>query len=262
MADNTKISWADATWSPITGCTPISEGCEHCYAKRMANRLRGRFGYPKDDPFRVTFNKDRLTQPDQWRKPRRIFCCSMGDLFHIDVPFKWIDQVFWKIGFDYIHHTFLILTKRPLRMKQYFDRLLTLYGSGWPNVWLGCTVENQARADERIPIFLQIPAAKRFVSIEPMLTDINLRKFFCHSIHCLEMPHANEPMSWVCRGSQCTCPAIDWVIVGGLSLPGGKIQPPKTEWIESIIEQCDEAGVPLFIKPNAQYPIERKEFPQ
>ena len=118
--NKTKIEWAEATWNPITGCSKMSEGCKNCYAERMAKRLAGRYGYPKDEPFGVTFHPDRLEQPMRWRKPRRIFVCSMSDLFHKDVPFKYIADVFQCIA-DCSQHIFLILTKRPERMKLFFD---------------------------------------------------------------------------------------------------------------------------------------------
>src|SRR5690606_21334656 len=132
----TRIEWADAVWNPITGCTPISEGCENCYARRMAKRLRGRYGYPKDDPFKVTLHPDKLSEPLKWKKPRRIFVCSMGDLFHEDVPFDYITKVFdvmcaWRwpnkeaerLGDESLledpGHTFMILTKRPERVDEW-----------------------------------------------------------------------------------------------------------------------------------------------
>ena len=165
----TKIEWCDSVWNPVTGCTPISEGCNHCYAKRMANRLRERYGYPADDPFRVTFHTFRLGEPERMKKPRRIFVCSMSDIFHKDVSDDYLDCIFSVIT-KCSHHTFMVLTKRPNRMLDYI--------SDWPhpmsNLWLGVTAENQARADERIPILLQIPAAVRFVSVEPMLEYLRL----------------------------------------------------------------------------------------
>ena len=94
----TRIEWADAVWNPVTGCTPVSEGCRNCYARRMAQRLRGRYGYPKHEPFGVTCHEDRLLEPLRWRKPRRIFVCSMGDLFHKDVPADFIDRVWAVMG--------------------------------------------------------------------------------------------------------------------------------------------------------------------
>lgn len=172
----TKIEWAQETWNPITGCTPVSEGCQHCYARRMATRLRGRCGYPADDPFRVTFHPDRLGQPLKWKKPRMIFVCSMGDLFH-DLPppeGSWpiVDRIL-RVCNDCPQHIFLLLTKRIEHAWYYFRS--PVYNGNYSrsellgkNIWLGVTAENQQRADERIPILLQIPAAVRFVSVEPM----------------------------------------------------------------------------------------------
>ena len=113
----TKIEWAEAAWNPVTGCTPVSAGCANCYARRMAQRLRGRCGYPADEPFRVTLRPDRLDEPLHWHKPRRVFVCSMGDLFHPDVPDEFIDQVFAAMALC-PQHTFLVLTKRPEGMRQ------------------------------------------------------------------------------------------------------------------------------------------------
>jgi protein gp37 len=120
--NTTTIEWATHTWNPVTGCSPISEGCENCYAKRMAQRLRGRCGYPEDEPFRVTLHRDRLEEPLKLRKPSRIFVCSMGDLFHPAVPDKWIDRIFAIMALT-PQHIYQMLTKRPGRMRQYLDRL-------------------------------------------------------------------------------------------------------------------------------------------
>lgn len=192
MSDS-KIEWTEKTWNPVTGCTPVSEGCANCYAKRMANRLRGRCGYPEDDPFSVTFHKNRLDEPFRG-KPSRYFVCSMADLFHEHVPIQTILTVFdhaeqaaLKFG-----HIFIFLTKRPKRMRQAVEKWLELgrpiVGSSAENnpfpFWLGVTAENQARADERIPILLQIPAAVRFVSVEPMLGPVDLRPYLPAEYWC------------------------------------------------------------------------------
>ena len=117
----TRIEWADATWNPITGCSPISEGCANCYAERMSKRLAGRAGYPADNPFGVVLHSEKkLLEPLRWRKPRKIFVCSMGDLFHEDVPEEWIDQVFAVMALA-PQHTFMVLTKRPERMQAYLS---------------------------------------------------------------------------------------------------------------------------------------------
>lgn len=286
----TKIEWAEEVWNPITGCTPVSEGCRNCYAKRMATRLRGRFGYPEDDPFRVTLHPDKLELPLRWEKPRRIFVCSMGDLFHEDVPEEWLDRIFATIReclshkwdgetwHPVIEHTFLILTKRPERMKKfvmkwlrqekhhadYFKdlpfipmrsspaaKLADIDAGGFmPHVWLGVTAENQETADKRIPILLQIPAAVRFVSVEPMLgpVDLNLGpKPPCSHTGCY------NHVTHVCEGcgrKQGKLP-IDWIICGGESGPGAR--PVHPDWVRSLRDQCVNANIPFFFKQWGEY---------
>jgi len=237
MADQSKIEWTDATWNPITGCAPVSEGCANCYAKRNAEgRLRGKYGYPQDEPFRVTFHEDKLEQPLKWRRPRKIFVCSMGDLFHEDVPVEWTNCVFRAIQ-KAPHHRFMVLTKRPERMHDYLRNALGV--REWPrndilfpNLWLGVTAENQQRADERIPVLLDTPAAKCFVSVEPMLGPVDLSEYLPG-----ERWHASE------------CPMLsplDWVICGGET--GANARPMHPDWVRSLRDQCKEAQVPFFFK--------------
>lgn len=272
----TKIEWADAVWNPITGCTPISEACDHCYAKRMAARLAGRYGYPEDDPFRVTVHWDRIEKPMHWIKSTRIFVCSMADLFHQDVNDLDIERVL-AIASLCQQHTFMILTKRPSRALNFFqwtdglenrseqiaraaehigkitwdargdqqhlyDRAITP-GSrrvlpGWPlpNVWLGVTAENQARADERIPILLQIPAAVRFVSVEPMLGPVDLEQWITDPM-IASSPDQRVPDR---------IDGVNWVICGGETGPGAR--PMAPEWVRSLRDQCATAAVPFFFK--------------
>lgn len=253
----TKIEWADRVWNPVTGCTKISPGCQNCYAERMAKRLRGRCGYPADDPFRVTLRPERLEEPLRWRKPGMIFVCSMGDLFHDDVPFDFIDRVFKRINGS-PQHDFLILTKRPERMREYFARSMKFLcaacqGTGcsycldhgyqnwemkpYSNVWLGVTAENQEMADERIPILLQIPAAVRFVSVEPMLGDINIAGYL--GWNGLRRMGDGLLYRWV-------APKIDWVICG--SETGPHARPAHPDWVRNLRDQCQAAGVPFFLK--------------
>lgn len=242
----TQTVRADHTWNPVTGCSKISPGCAHCYAERMSKRLAGRCGYPADEPFAVTMHPERLEEPLHWKKPRMIFVCSMGDLFHKDVPDEWICQVFnamraceaLELG-----HTFQILTKRPERMRDICQRLrwdgrglgrlwiahsaddpgYRLMGgkgcTGLQRVWLGVTAEDQQRADERIPLLLQTPAAVRFVSVEPMLGPVRFQE----------------------RTAK-----IDWVICGGETGPGAR--PMHPEWVRCLRDQCQDAGVPFFFK--------------
>jgi len=243
----TKIEWATETWNPITGCSPVSEGCQNCYAQRMAQRLKGRYGYPKDEPFTVTFHPDRLDQPLRWKKPRMIFVCSMGDLFHEKVAQVWIDYIFVEIR-KASHHTFLVLTKRPERMAaciEYYARNPT----GWPfpNLWLGVTAENQQRADERIPILLQIPATVRFVSIEPMLSQVDLIKEY-FALRCngkypfpqLENKYRTKIID-----------LLDWVIVGGETGLGAR--PMHPDWVRSVRDQCQESDTPFFFKQWGEF---------
>ena len=216
----TRIEWADSTWNPITGCTPVSEACDHCYAKRMATRLAGRYGYPKDEPFRVTFHPGRLEEPLRWKKPRRVFVCSMGDLFHEDINFRGnkIRDIFRIIAAS--DSIFMLLTKRPQRMAECIE---FLYGDGFrgqmPNVWLGTTIENQ-RHDDRILALQQTPAAVRFVSFEPLLGPFDF------------LP------PWL--------RFIDWVICGGETGPGAR--PMELAWARDLRDQCKAAGVPFFFK--------------
>lgn len=249
----TNIEWATHTWNPVTGCTKVSEGCRNCYAERMVQRLGSRVHarevLPNGDgtwrdgedlPFgRVAWHHNRLDQPLHWRKPRRVFVCSMSDLFHPDVPDTFIRAVFTTMAVSR-RHTFLVLTKRPERMlalKRHWAEVgLTIregFGAVLPNVWLGVSVENQATADERIPHLLQTPAAVRFVSCEPMLGPIALwhRMYGGHLLN----------MAPVVNG-----PGLQWVICGGESGPGAR--PMHPDWARSLRDQCAAAGVPFFFK--------------
>ena len=264
MADKTKIQWTDATWNPITGCTRVSRGCEHCYAERLAaGRLRhhtSRAGLT-DEHGRwnglLRFNRQWLNQPLEWKKPRRVFVVAHGDLFHENVPDEWIDHVFAVMAMAR-QHVFQVLTKRPERMRRYLSeevgkhpgntvierlekridsrwqgKLLTWpwahkEDERWPlkNVWIGTSVEDQATADERIHVLLKTPAAVRWLSVEPMLEPIS----FSHMLY-----------AWP--------PKLHWVVCGGESGPG--YRPMKAEWARTIRDQCEQAGVPFFMKQMA-----------
>jgi protein gp37 len=237
----TKIEWTEYSWNPVSGCTPISEGCQNCYAKRMANRLRGRCGYPADEPFKVTLHKDRLEEPLRWKKPRRVFVCSMGDLFHEDVP-RWMRFEVMDIILQAKQHTFLILTKRPANMKEFFEWYYSKAGrtiETIKNLWLGVTAENQQRADERIPILLQIPAAVRFVSVEPMLGPVDLSLSDGVDLS-MSVGTGLKP------GKSYLINSLDWVICGGETGPGAR--PMHPDWVRNLRNQCQEAGVPFFFK--------------
>lgn len=245
MADNTKIEWCDSTWNPITGCTPVSEACQHCYAANIAKRFWG------DRKFSdIRFHRRRMLQPLNWRKPRLIFVCSMGDLFHESVGANWIDSIL-EVAESQPRHTFLFLTKRPSRM------------ANWKfpdNCWLGVTAENQKRADERIPTLLQIPAAVRFVSIEPMLGDIKLSQGW---VDYLEgwATDAEPDIDGSPIPVQVQTHKLGWVICGAETGPGARYMQRK--WALDLHKQCRNAGVPFFFKkaPRGEgYKLPR-EFP-
>jgi len=205
----------------------------------MAKRLAGRFGYPKEDPFKVTLHADKIEEPLKWRKPSRIFVCSMGDLFHKDVEPIWLSMIFRTIE-KCPKHTFMLLTKRPEIALEHSKNLMLEYFFGLPNLWLGVTVENQAQADERIPILLQIRAAVRFVSVEPMLGPVKLPSGWKGA---RRMSDGHE-YYW-------QLPFLDWVICGGETGPGAR--PIHPDWARSLRDQCQAAGVPFFFKQWGEY---------
>lgn len=215
---NTKIEWTDKRWNPITGCSPISAGCDHCYAQRMAQRLAGRFGYPADDPFRVTFHPDRLELPLHWRKPSKIFVNSMGDLFYDSVKGVWLDRII-KIIEATPHHIYQILTKRieSCWTKTYWQTRLFRN-----NVWIGVTVESTATKN-RIDILREVRAKTRFVSFEPLIGDVG----------------------------ELDLTGIHWVIVGGETGPGARPFMPR--WAYNILGQCERKQIPFFFKKHGSY---------
>lgn len=268
----TKIEWLQRqgtigeSWSPVTGCSPISEGCRNCWAERMSHRLAGRCGYP-DAPhqFDVTLHPDRLEQPLRWREPRTIFMPSMGDLFHRDVPSDYVDRVISTITRS-PRHTYICLTKRASAMAAYFNGLreriwvvgewiqlgvdwsptrVSIRGM-WPikNLWLGVSAENQETAEERIEFLLDTPAHLRFVSAEPMLGPLELGPY----LHKCEGCGAGRDhhLCGDCPGTDLYGEALDWVICGGESGPGAR--PMNPEWAQGLRDQCEEADVPFFFK--------------
>ena len=253
--NRTAIPWTDYSWNVVTGCTPISPGCDNCYAQAMAHR----FGWPKG----VQLHPERLEEPRHLRKPRRIFVCSMSDLFHEDVPIDFVSQVIDKIWAN-PRHTFQLLTKRPERFPEVFERYQALR-LGVPiraeyvlpdNLWLGVTAENQEQADYRIPLLLQVPAAVRFVSCEPLLGPLDLGPYlFCEDCSgqgaIVSMgwggPDVDECAS--CKGDRLARPHLGWAIAGCESGPGKR--PARVEWFRDLKDQCQAAGVPFFLKQMA-----------
>lgn len=251
---DTNISWADKVWNPVTGCTKVSAGCKNCYAERMSKRLAGRCGYPKDNPFAVTLHPEKLSEPLHWKKPSRIFVCSMGDLFHEAVPDKFIDKVFTAIALS-PQHTFLVLTKRPERMVSIIPwfkaRLAARDGSRWPipNVMLGVSVEDQQTADERIPLLLQTPAAKRFVSYEPALGPVDFRRLNVAGATYNALLGEYRTKSDLYDGKV----ALDQIIMGGESGPGAR--PMHPDWARSVRDHCQAAGLSFFFKQWGEWVV-------
>lgn len=231
MTGNTKIEWATKVWNPTVGCTPVSDGCAHCYAKRMYER------FYQSKPFsQVQLHPERLEDPLKWRKPQRVFVDSMSDLFHDEVSGDFIEDVIETIS-NCPRHTFMILTKRPKRMNFLFQEVMKFLAENpLPNLWLGVSVEDQKSADERIPVLLKTPVAVRFVSVEPMLGPVDLVPY-------LKLPpfHVNYKLSGMNKWS-----GLNWVICGGESGPGAR--PMHPDWVRSLRDQCVNAGVPFFFK--------------
>ena len=206
-----KIEWTESTWNPATGCTKISPGCAHCYAERMAKRLKamGQANYAKG--FELTLQDHMVELPLSWQKPQTIFVNSMSDLFHKDVPLSFIQKVF-DVILKAPWHTFQLLTKRSERVAKLNGKFY------WPeNLWLGVSVEN-ADYKYRIDDLRRTKARVKFLSLEPLLGSLG----------------------------SLNLKGIDWVVVGGES--GPKARPMDAEWVRSIRSQCLKAGVPFFFK--------------
>lgn len=319
MGDKSRIEWTNTTWNPVVGCSVISPGCTNCYAMREAHRLAARLRVKKyagltiDSKAGPVWNgtvrlaPEQLDAPLHWREPRRIFVNSMSDLFHEALSDEAIDRVFAIMALT-PRHTFQVLTKRAERMRAYFARPLSRQLRWWntlverhpcgrsgplcdflevppalpmPNVWLGVSAEDQRRADQRIPDLLETPAAVRFVSAEPLLGLLDLRRL-CYGVDTEALPaemargvavwhdglagglwSAEIGLDGVERGLELGAltdrQRLDWVIVGGES--GPRARPVNVEWVRQLRDQCTAAGVPFFFKqwgewlPGAVYAV-------
>lgn len=282
-----KIEWTEKTWNPVIGCSRVSAGCQHCYAETMSARLASMGGdvgalyeglTTKGANGETRFTgvvkclPERLDEPLKRKKSTVYFVNSMSDLFHPNVPFEFIDRVFAVMA-ACPQHTFQILTKRPERMKQYFEgngvaafKRIRYELGGWfalevgqklfdkvydsfalplPNVWLGTSVENQETANKRIPLLLETPAAVRFLSCEPLLgavdLDLRISDYFWHNALTGQTILKEEYDEYYGNGSK-----INWVVCGGES--GCKARPMNLDWARSLRDQCKAAGVPYFFK--------------
>jgi protein gp37 len=222
MPGTSKIEWTEATWNPVTGCTKVSPGCDHCYAETFAERWRGIPGHPYEQGFDLRLWPERLNLPRSWREPRVVFVNSMSDLFHARVPYEFVEHV-WATMAATPRHTYQVLTKRPDRMQRFSQRLAERFGV-LPNVWLGTSVESQEYV-ARVEHLARSYAKVRFVSAEPLLGPLNL-------------------VRWL-EGDGIG-PHVDWVIIGGESGHGAR--PCDIEWIRDLRDQCRAAHVACFVK--------------
>ena len=286
--NKTNISWTKYTWNPITGCTPISDGCKNCYAKIVHERFN-------DTLFNeIMMHPDRLIEPIKTRKPTLVFVGSMTDIFHEDIPTEWIDEVFHSMMRS-IHVTFQILTKRPQRMKEYIDGLLEdgiiriastpmeprltasevgfvrkwektflwhgrcfddiasefIYGKHgvdikhpFHNIWFGVTAENQKQADIRIPILLDTKVTNRFLSIEPLIDEVDISKYLDEKQLLDTYFYENE----VQKTKQAIFNKIDWVIVGGETGAKSRTRNMQPIWVDKIFNDCKRNETKFFFK--------------
>jgi len=246
-----KIGWLNApgyigeTWNPIVGCDKVSEGCENCYAENMARRLSG---MGKTQYIAVINSKgkwngstcfvtDAVDKPTKWKKPRLIFVCSMGDLFHKSVSFNHVDRIM-EIIKSTPQHTYIVLTKRPDIMFRYFAS----HANPPSNIFFGVSAENQKRLEERIPYLFYLKAAVKFVSIEPMIDEVDLDVIVIDSkVEVGDKTYYTKKKA---------IDLVDWVIVGGES--GHKARPLLSRWVIKVKELCEKTKTPFFFKQGSQ----------
>ncbi len=211
LVEVSRSEWKHETWNPVTGCSPVSEGCYHCYARSIALRLKAMGVAKYSKGFSVAVHEDALEKPLHWRKPRFVFMTSMGDLFHPLIPDDFILRVFAVIR-RCARHVFPLLTKRPARMVELSGRI------SWPgNVWAGTTVENR-KVYNRLESLRCVDAVVRFISFEPLLSDV----------------------------SDVDLSGIHWAAVGGESGPDAR--PMKIEWVRALRDRCIAEGIAFYFK--------------
>lgn len=215
MAVNTEIEWTDATWNPISGCTKVSPGCDHCYAERLAERFRGVRGHPFENGFDLTLRPHKLLEPLSWRRPRRVFVNSMSDLFHKEIPRDFVDRVFATME-QANWHVFQVLTKRSSLMRRYINERYAERPAP-PHIWLGVSIENRQTL-VRLKHLRQANATIRFLSLEPLLEDLG----------------------------QLDLSGISWAIAGGESGPHARRM--NRDWVRRIRDQCRASDVAFFFK--------------
>lgn len=273
MAETTGIEWTDATFNPWTGCLRVSPGCDHCYAAAMAGRNGSTFGSWEPGADRKRTSKAYWNGPAKWNRKAiaagkrvRVFCASMADVFDNRAPISWLVDLL-----EVVRQTTMlvwqILTKRAQLIRRRLEEALRDAGvrglaplcdwiSAWlngappPNVWLGTTVENQTEADRRIPHLLAVPAARRFLSCEPLLGPVDLTDIQWPSTRG-KFPDTDDLSDSRTALRMIEGSKIDWIIAGGESGPGSR--PAHPDWFRSLRDQCQAAGVPFFFKQHGDW---------
>ncbi len=267
---STRIEWTDESWNPIVGCEKISPGCSNCYAETMAYRLASMAVIKEDESsldayckvvnfqkkeYKFTWNgktelnQSQLNKPLKIKGSKRIFVCSMGDLFHKETPIEWIDKVF-----EVIHlapqHKYQILTKRDERLREYFQSKSKDWLSKYltNNIWLGVTIEDQTQAEKRLYNLVRIKGAgnnkvNKFISCEPLISNINFPNY-------VELPRGYQNIPELPEAKPLLS-LIDWVIIGGES--GIKARAMNPLWLENIIDQCNKVNTPVFFKQWGEF---------
>lgn len=259
MSANTKIEWAHHTFNPWIGCTKVSPACDHCYAEADFDKRRKVVQWGAGQPRKRTA-PSTWEHPPKWNREAerlgiryRVFCASLADVFDNEVPQLWRTSLFGLIH-DTPHLDWLLLTKRIGNAARMLveDAPEGIDMGALPNVWIGATICNQKEADRDIPKLLAVPAAKRFLSMEPLLGPVNLE-----TIHNTDLgegqPYLHPLIGRVSdgHGDGCNVPQIDWVIVGGESGHGAR--PMHPNWARSLRDQCQAAGVPFLFKQWGEF---------
>ena len=250
-----KGLWWDRNWPVLEGCTPCSPACDNCFAAEYAHRFEGSLPYLRGLTTQegkwngnVIMRQDQLDLPLKTKKPTVWFVAERSDLFHPAVADEYLDRIFAVMAMC-PQHTFMVLTKRVGRMLAHLSGLQLMSPGIIPNLWLGVTAENQEQADKRIPLLLQAPVEHRFVSIEPMLSGIEISPYFWpqrlwmrDQVAFAEKAHEYQ---------DCMVPMLDWVICGGES--GRNARPVHPDWVRALRDQCIAAGVPFLFKQWGEY---------
>ncbi|WP_075594774.1 phage Gp37/Gp68 family protein [Novacetimonas hansenii] len=266
MGRNSAIEWTDHTFNPWVGCTAISPACDHCYAEAWAKRT----GAPQ-----LWLGERRRTSGTNWRQPlkwdreardagvrRRVFCASLADVFDNQVPHAWRRDL-WALIAQTPHLDWLLLTKRPQNITKFLpdgQDDAPAWGTGWHNVWLGATIANQVEAERNVPALLKVPAACRFLSIEPLLGEVDLLEWLDPTGACCgcEPDFRCQPCpsdaDWRGTEGEGFDPCINWVIVGGESGPHAR--PMAQDWVSELQEQCEKYGIPFFFKQWGEHDAE------